>query len=128
MEKKRVTITRGGFTMKQERIHIIENQPRAYCEGMVEKINGEWVFFDHETEDAFPLDDFIYKEIQGYSFNVWNTGILTENYIVQYDHTQYNLQDQDWIKVRKTLTISYQSWLEELHQEAFFQFVRALIH
>lgn len=112
--------------MKPERLRIIENQQRSYCEGILELINGEWVFFDEENDDAFPLEDFFFKEIQFKQLNQWHTGILTEDYVIQSKHTQYILQDQMRIRIRKSLPFSCISWLEELQNDVFYQFFSTL--
>lgn len=81
--------------------------------------------FENETDDAYPLEDFIFREVQVESLNHWNTGILTDKFTIQYHHTQYILQNHDKIKIRKTLTISFQAWLESLDDDVF-QFIHTL--
>lgn len=112
--------------MKLDRYNIIEKQERAYFNGVVEKFNEEWILIDLETEEAYPLDEFIYKEIQVKRLNRWQTGILTENYVMQYDNKQFPLQDEDEVRIRKTFTISFQTWLDELNDEAYYQFIQKL--
>lgn len=112
--------------MKPERYRILEKQDRAFFEGIVEKINDDWIVIDNETEEAFPLEDFLYKEIRMKHLNHWYSGILTDDFIVQYENKQYELQDQTYVKIRKSLSISYQAWLEELADDTFFQFIRKL--
>lgn len=112
--------------MKPERYCILEKQDRAFFEGIVEKINDDWIVIDNETEEAFPLEDFLYKEIRMKHLNHWYSGILTDDFIVQYENKQYELQDQTYVKIRKSLSVSYQAWLEELADDTFFQFIRKL--
>jgi len=75
--------------MKPERYRILEKQDRAFFEGFVEKINDDWIVIDNETEEAFPLEDFLYKEIRMKHLNHWYSGILTDDFIVQYENKQY---------------------------------------
>src|SRR5690606_4750097 len=112
--------------MKPEKLRIIDNQQRSYCEGIIEKINGDWVFFDEENDDAFPLEDFFFREFQFKHLNQWHTGILTEDFKIQSKHTQYVLQDYMQVRIRKTLPYRCISWLEELQNDVFYQFISTL--
>lgn len=112
--------------MKPERLRIIEKQLRSYCEGIIEIINGEWIFFDEESEEAFPLEEFFFKEVQFEQANQWFTGVLTEEYMIQSKHTYYFLHDKMRIRICKSLPFSCISWLEELQNEVFYQFISTL--
>lgn len=112
--------------MKPERYKILEKQERAYVEGFIEKINEDWILIDQETEEAFPLEEFLYRDIQVKHLNHWHSGILTDKFFVQNDYQSYALQDQDHVKIRKTLTLSFQAWLESLVDEAYFLFIKNL--
>lgn len=112
--------------MQQERINLIEMQPRAYTEGNTELINGEWIFFDLETEEAFPLEVFESREVQILRHNRWKKGILTKNMVVQSDEGTFRICNNDWLKIRKSLLYSFEMWLEELHDDAFYRFLPEL--
>lgn len=56
---------------RQQRTKLIEYQSRAFTEGTVEYINDQWVFFDHETDEASILDEFLHQEIEVFRFKRW---------------------------------------------------------
>ncbi|MCU9612467.1 DUF2777 domain-containing protein [Caldibacillus lycopersici] len=112
--------------MRQERLHILNKQLRAYFEGTVEMINNEWIFFDNETEEAYPIENFYSKEIQVEKYNDWKKGILLDNLTIQGEQGDFKLHDQDTIKIRKTLPYSFDSLLQDLQDDAFFRFILTL--
>ncbi len=112
--------------MKAERLYILENQERAYLEGIVEKIGDEWILIERETEEAFPLEEFSDRVVQVKLHDKWIKGILMEDFTVKSDHHQYILQHEDLIRIRKTLTFSFQSWLDELNDDSYFMFIEKL--
>jgi len=112
--------------MKNERIIFLNNQPRAFSEGTVELINDDWVFFDKDTDEAFPLDCFLSCEIHVYDQHTWKKGFLVSTYLVKGQHWQYVLKDYDMVKIRKKLPYSFEQWLKELDDETFYQFITNL--
>lgn len=111
---------------KQQRIKLIEFQDRAFTEGTIECINNQWVFFDDETEEATLLDVWLHEEIELFRFNRWRKGILDKDAIVLYDQEKILLKDQDIIRIRKKLVFSLEQLLEEIHDDAFYQFITSL--
>ena len=58
--------------------------------------------------------------------NTYFDGVLTDHYTIQKDVSQYKLKNNDRLKIRKTLSYSFQSWLESLGDDAYFKFIRSL--
>lgn len=112
--------------MQQERQKLIEQQPRAFKEGNAEWINGEWIFFDMETDEAYPLDMFESREVHILRQNTWKKGILTSNMFVQGEQGTFRICHNDWLKIRKSLLYSFELLLEELDDETFSRFVKEL--
>ncbi len=110
--------------MKQERLDLLDRQPRAFLEGSIDYINDEWVFF---TEDeAFPLEQFYFREIHILLDEGWKKGVFLEPNRVLNEEWEYALTGSEWIKVRKTLPYSLKMLMQELSDEAFFAFVTNL--
>lgn len=112
--------------MNQHRIRLLEQQTRAYCEGTIEQINNEWVFFDDETDEASCLDDYINREIILLRANRLKKGILLNNGVMQSKNEKLMLRDHDRIRIKKNLSFSFEALLEDLNDDAFFQFVTTL--
>jgi len=112
--------------MNQQRIQLLEQQSRAYCEGTIEYINNEWIFFDDETDEASGLEDYANREIIVYRSNRVKRGILLGNGLVQTKHERLPLHDQDRIKIKKILSFSLEALLDDLNDDAFFQFITTL--
>ena len=64
---------------QQQRAGIFERQLRAYTEGTVESINGQWIFFDSETDEASSLEEYVHQEVQLKRGRTWQTGVLDES-------------------------------------------------
>ncbi|MDQ0268785.1 DUF2777 domain-containing protein [Cytobacillus purgationiresistens] len=111
---------------RQQRTKLIENQTRAFSEGIVEFINDQWVFFDNETDEASLLDEFIQQDIEVYRFKRWKKGSMLENGKVSCSDELFHLKDQDQIRIRKLLVFSLERLLDEVNDDAFFQFVTNL--
>ena len=111
---------------KQQRTRLIEYQARAFTEGTIEFINNQWVFFDKETEEASLLDDFLHQEIEVYRFKRWKKGILFEEGRTSSKDEIVQLKDHDSVRIRKLLVFSLEKLLEELNDDAFFQFITTL--
>ncbi|WP_062352115.1 DUF2777 family protein [Bacillus kwashiorkori] len=112
--------------MKKERLQLLNQQQRAYCEGTIDFINNEWVFFDSESEEAFPLENFLYREVLVLRMNQWKKGVLTENFIIENKHVQYKLKEKDSIRIKKNILFSFEILLQDLTDDSFFLFIRKL--
>lgn len=108
---------------KQQRNKLIQYQQRAFNEGTVEYINDQWVFFDDETEEATLLNVWIHEEMEVFHFNRWRKGLLKGDGVVQLDHEEYHLKDQDSIRIRKRLVFSLEQLLTQINDDAFCQFI-----
>ncbi|WP_071393866.1 DUF2777 domain-containing protein [Bacillus tuaregi] len=111
---------------KQQRTKLIEYQQRAFTEGSVECINDQWVFFDEETEEAALLDVWLHEEIEVFRLNRWRKGILCKDGKIQKDQETIHLKDQDIVRIRKNLVFSLERLLEEVNDDAFYQFITSL--
>lgn len=111
---------------QHQRSKLMEYQNRAFTEGSVEYINNQWVFFDTETEEASLLDEYIHQEIEIFHLNRWRKGILFEDGKISLPNETFFIQDQDLIRIRKHLIYSLETILEDMNDDAFFQFVTTL--
>ncbi|HYK74980.1 MAG TPA: DUF2777 domain-containing protein [Pseudoneobacillus sp.] len=111
---------------QQQRSKLLEYQIRAFTEGSIEYINNQWVFFDNETEEASLLEEYLHQEIEIFRINRWRKGILFEEGKVCLPNETLFLEDQDLIRIRKHLVYSFEKILEDMNDDAFFQFVTTL--
>lgn len=111
---------------RQQRTKLIEYQTRAFTEGTVEFINNQWVFFDQETEEASLLDEFLHQEIELYRLKRWRKGILFEDGKIAQADEIFLLKDQDSVRIRKHLVFSLERLLDEMNDDAFYQFITTL--
>jgi hypothetical protein len=111
---------------RQQRIQLIEYQPRAFNAGTVENINSQWVFFDEETDEAALVDEFIHQEVEVLRNNKWCKGFLLDNGRIQTGNDEFLLLHQEPLRIRKQLVYSLERLLDELNDEAFIQFVNTL--
>ncbi|WP_026584982.1 DUF2777 domain-containing protein [Bacillus sp. J33] len=111
---------------RQQRSKLIEYQSRAFTEGTVEFINDQWVFFDHETDEASLLDEFLHQELEVFRFKRWKKGILFEDGKIALADEVFHLKDQDSVRIRKHLVYSLERLLEEMNDDAFYQFITTL--
>lgn len=111
---------------RQQRFKLIEYQTRAFMEGTIEYINDQWVFFDNETEEASILDDFLHQEIEVFYYKRWKKGILFEDGKIKFTNEEIYLKDNDLIRIRKNILFSLERLLEELNDDAFYQFITSL--
>lgn len=111
---------------RQQRTKLIEYQSRAFTVGTVEFINDQWVFFDKETEEAALLDEFLHQEIEVYRMKRWKKGVLFEEGRISSPDEVLILKDQDTIRIRKLLVFSLEKLLDEINDDAFFQFITTL--
>ncbi|WP_462408948.1 DUF2777 domain-containing protein [Neobacillus sp. Marseille-QA0830] len=111
---------------RQQRIHLLDIQKRAYTEGSVEQINEQWIFFDEETEEASMLEDHLQQEIEIFRLNRWRKGILLEPGKIRIGHDLVMLRDHDLVRIRKHLIYSLERLLEGISDDAFIQFVTTL--
>jgi hypothetical protein len=111
---------------RQQRTKLIDYQSRAFNEGTIEYINDQWVFFDKETEEASLLDEFLHQEIEIFRFKRWRKGTLFEEGKLTANDEIILLKDQDTIRIRKLLVLSLEKLLNDMSDDAFFQFVTTL--
>lgn len=111
---------------RQQRTKLIGYQTRAYTEGTIEYINNQWVFFNKETDEASLLEEFLHQEVELLRYKRWKKGLLLEEGKVTFGHEVLHLHDQDHIRIRKHLVYSLEKLLEQMNDDAFFQFVTSL--
>lgn len=118
----------GGFLWmdRHQRMKLIEYQTRAFTEGTIEFINNQWVFFDEETEEASLLDDFFHQEIEVFRLKRWKKGVLFEEGRMASENEVFHLKNQDTVRIRKLLVFTLERLLEDMNDDAFFQFVTTL--
>ena len=117
----------GGSHMKNQLRHqLLSKQLRAYTEGIFENINDQWVFFDEETDEAYPLEEYMNNEISIYRNNRWRKGTLVEDGKLLSGKEIIFIQDEDQVRIKKNLQYSLERLLEELQDDAFFQFITTL--
>lgn len=111
---------------QQQREVLYDRQPRAFTEGTVENINQQWIFFDSETDEASSLEEYVHQEVEVQRGRNWYRGTLEENGVVNLRRETFILRDGEQIKIRKQMIYSFDSLLEELDDDSFFQFVTSL--
>ncbi|MEK3799686.1 DUF2777 domain-containing protein [Peribacillus sp. FSL H8-0477] len=111
---------------QQQREVLYDRQPRAFTEGTVENINQQWIFFDSETDEASSLEEYVHQEVEVQRGRNWYRGTLEENGVVNLRRETFSLSDGEQIKIRKQMIYSFDSLLEELDDDSFFQFVTSL--
>lgn len=117
----------GGAHMKNQlRIQLLSKQLRAYTEGIFENINDQWVFFDEETDEAYPLEEYMNNEISIYRNNRWRKGTLVEDGKLLSGKEIIFIKDEDQVRIKKNLQYSLERLLEDLQDDAFFQFITTL--
>lgn len=114
------------MTNQHQRNELLESQQRSFTEGTIEYINHQWVFFDHETEEASALDDWMNREIEVFRLKRWRKGTLQEEGKLHLGKELILLKNQDMVRVRKNLVFSLERLLQEVNDDAFFQFVTNL--
>lgn len=112
--------------MDVRRSKIFEHQTRSFTEGTVEFINNQWIFFDNESEEASLLEDFLYQEIEVYSGHRWRKGTLIDRDQIRVSSEIVYLNEETKVRIRKNLVYSLERLLEDLHDDAFLQFVMTL--
>ena len=117
----------GGAHMKNQlRNQLLSKQLRAYTEGIFENINDQWVFFDEETDEAYPLEEYMNNEISIYRNNRWRKGTLVEDGKLLSGKELIFIKDEDQVRIKKNLQYSLERLLEELQDDSFFQFITTL--
>ena len=111
---------------QQQREVLYDRQQRAFTEGTVENINQQWIFFDSETDEASSLEEYVHQEVEVQRGRNWYRGTLEENGVVNLRRETFSLSDGEQIKIRKQMIYSFDSLLEELDDDSFFQFVTSL--
>lgn len=108
---------------KQHRSKLMEFQSRAYTEGTIEYINDQWVFFEKETEEASLLEEFSNQCIEVFRHNRWKKGVLPTEDKINLQDGSVILRNRDYIRIRKNLIYSLEKLLEEISDDAFYQFI-----
>lgn len=111
---------------RQQRLKLIEFQNRAFLEGTIEYINDQWIFFEKETDEASLLEEFLHQEIEVYRYSRWKRGVLFEGGKISSMDEVLILKDHDVIRIRKNLIYSLERLLEEISDDAFYQFITHL--
>lgn len=111
---------------RQQRSKLIEFQTRAFIEGTVEYINEQWVFFENETEEASLLEEYLHQEIEVFRHSRFRKGVLFEDGKIGFTDEILVLKNNDTIRIRKNLIYSLERLLEEISDDAFYQFVTHL--
>lgn len=112
--------------MNHRRTELLKHQSRAFTPGIVEYINDQWVFFNEETDEAYALEDYINNEVEIYRGGRWKRGLLIESGAVRIKSDTVYLLNQETVRFKKTLHYSFERLLEELNDDAFFQFIMTL--
>lgn len=113
------------YVKNQLRKQILERQARAYTYGAIEYINGQWIFFDDETEEALCLHD-LSAEMEILYCGKWERSFELLNDQIRIDYGTILLQNEDLIRIRKKLIYSFDLLLDELDDDAFSQFLITL--
>ncbi|OQM46560.1 hypothetical protein B6A27_05210 [Anoxybacillus sp. UARK-01] len=110
----------------EQKLAQIPAQQRAYIQGEIEYVNGEWVFFDEEEEEAGLLAEWSDEEIEIFRFGRWLRGYYQHNGEIQLSGTRVLLQNGELVRFRKRLPYAYRSWLDALPEKTFFGFIEWL--
>lgn len=111
---------------RQQREKLLEFQNRSFIEGAVEYINEQWVFFESETNEASLLEEFLHQEIEVYRHARWKKGMLFEDGKITSIDESILLKNNDQVRIRKNLIYSLERLLEEITDDAFYQFIAHL--
>lgn len=111
---------------RQQREKLIEFQNRAFFEGTIEYINEQWVFFESESEEASLLEEYLHQELEVYRHGRWRKGFLCEDGKMTAASENIHLKNNDTIRIRKNLIYSLERLLEEISDDAFYQFITHL--
>jgi hypothetical protein len=110
----------------EHRLQCINEQKRAYIQGTIEFVNGEWIFFDEEDEEASLLEEMTEGNIEIFRHGHWMGGQLQKDGMVDIGIEVFPLQSGEHVRFRKRLPYAYQQWLESLSDKTFFHFVQWL--
>lgn len=110
----------------QLRAKILETQKRSYTAGTFEKINDQWVFFDEETDEAYPLEEYMNNDISLYRNNRWRKGTLIEEGKFLSGKELIFIRDEEQVRIKKNLLYSLERLLDNLHDDTFYQFITTL--
>ena len=111
---------------QHQRTELIKRQSRSYTPGSVEYINNQWIFFNDETDEAHPLEEYVKKEIEVYRGSRWKRGHLSETGKVQLKKDILFLEHNEKVRIKKDLQYSFEKLLDELNDDSFFQFLMTL--
>lgn len=88
-----------------QRIELIKHQSRSFTAGIVEYINDQWVFFNDENDEAYPLEDYVNREIEIYRSNRWRKGFLSDISTVNLKKESFFLIHQEQVRIKKIYNI-----------------------
>ena len=111
---------------QHQRSELMNHQTRAFSSGSVEYINDQWVFFCEENDEAYPMEDYVGREIDIFRHQGWRRGRLEENGIVRLKKDTVFLLHQENVRIKKETLYSFERLLEDLNDDAFFQFMMTL--
>ncbi|MBB5354340.1 hypothetical protein HNR43_000295 [Anoxybacillus mongoliensis] len=106
-----------------DRLSSLRAQKRAYIYGVVEQVNGEWVFFDEDDEAHEMIN--LPEEVELFRFGQWVKGWLGEHGDI-YMSERYTLKNGDRLRYMKPLSHAYEQWLAQLPDHAFFHFIHLI--
>ncbi|HHY72530.1 MAG TPA: DUF2777 family protein [Bacillus bacterium] len=107
------------------KLAAIPFQERAYVEGTIELIGNDWIFFDEVNEEASELQD-LGLELEVLINGNWEKGTLIENMLLYLENDFHYLTNGDSIRFKKKLGHSFKQLIEELSEETYLNFVKAL--
>ncbi|MGN1401472.1 MAG: DUF2777 family protein [Bacillus sp. (in: firmicutes)] len=111
---------------EQQRTDLIKHQPRAFTDGVVEFINNQWIFFNEENDEAYPLEEYVGSEIEVFRNGRWRRGTLLEPGVAKLKQETMFLHHQEEVKIKRNLLYSFERLVEELNDDSFFQFIMTL--
>ena len=63
---------------QQQRNELLKRQLRSFTPGIVEFINDQWIFFNDENDEAYPLEDYLQREMEVFRGSRWRKGFLSD--------------------------------------------------
>ena len=111
---------------QQQRNELLKRQLRSFTPGIVEFINDQWIFFNDENDEAYPLEEYVNQEIEIFRNSRWKRGTLSDTGIVNVRKDTLYLHHQEKVRMKKSLLYSFEHLLSELNDDSFFQFIMTL--
>jgi len=111
---------------QQQRNELLKRQLRSFTPGIVEFINDQWIFFNDENDEAYPLEDYLQREMEVFRGSRWRKGFLSDLGTISLRKENLTLMHQEKVRIKKSLQYSFERLLEELNDDSFFQFIMTL--